>query len=346
MLSRALPALRLRPAQIALRTPVFVNSPRFYAKVGKPPSEPSPFQQRSQNTRQPPRSTQPSAENVPTGEDNVTAKASLDSSNSNSTFSDDVEETSQPQQPLPDLTKGIPSTLAAELNQARSHQKSHRASLNITEDPAEPVPGEEEGPPRERGPRPEYVSSSDKKKDAAFKYTYLFLGLSGLAYMLYLGRNWEDEELAQKHAETAPNGLSPMHFYHRIRARMGSTVSYYKDPVTAKLLPDEEKDPNFRMPFTLVLSLEDLLIHSEWSRTHGWRIAKRPGVDYFLRYLTQYYELVLFTSQPSATADQVLRKLDPYMMIRWPLFREATVYEDNGYIKVSFPRFVVLDESC
>lgn len=244
---------------------------------------------------------------------------------------------SQPQQPLPDLTKGIPSTLDAELNEAaRQYRKAHRSSHNITEDPAEPIPGEGEGegPPRERGPRPEYVSSSDKKKNAAFRYTYLFLGLGGLGYALYLGRNWESEELEQKHGENAPNGWGPMQVYNRIRARMGSTMSYYNDPVTAKLLPDEEKDPQFRMPFTLVLSLEDLLIHQEWSRAHGWRIAKRPGVDYFLRYLTQYYELVLFTSQPSATADQVLRKLDPYMMIRWPLFREATLYKDGGYIKV------------
>ena len=67
----------------------------------------------------------------------------------------------------------------------------------------------------------------------------------------------------------------------------------------------------------------------------GWRIAKRPGVDYFLRYLSAYYEIVLFTSQPSAVVDQVIRKLDPYSMIRWPLFREATLYKDGGYVKVS-----------
>lgn len=75
-------------------------------------------------------------------------------------------------------------------------------------------------------------------------------------------------------------------------------------------------------------------MHSEWSREHGWRVAKRPGVDYFLRYLNQYYELVLFTSVPSMMADQVLRKLDPFRIIRWPLFREATRYKDGEYIKV------------
>lgn len=34
-------------------------------------------------------------------------------------------------------------------------------------------------------------------------------------------------------------------------------------------------------------------------RAHGWRTVKRPGVDYFLSYLSQFYEIVLFTSQPT-----------------------------------------------
>ena len=32
-------------------------------------------------------------------------------------------------------------------------------------------------------------------------------------------------------------------------------------------------------------------------RQHGWRTAKRPGVDYFLAYLSQFYEIVIFTTQ-------------------------------------------------
>ena len=30
---------------------------------------------------------------------------------------------------------------------------------------------------------------------------------------------------------------------------------------------------------------------------NGWRTAKRPGVDYFLAYLSQFYEIVIFTEQ-------------------------------------------------
>ncbi len=48
---------------------------------------------------------------------------------------------------------------------------------------------------------------------------------------------------------------------------------------------------------TLVLDLDDTLVHSDWTRGRGWRTFKRPGAEDFIRQLVQYYELVVFTSQ-------------------------------------------------
>lgn len=233
-----------------------------------------------------------------------------------------------PQKPLPDLTQGIPSTLAAELD---ARAKDESPSLNLTEDPTLNDEYTEDGRGGD-GPKHEYVSSVDRKRErmAKIMYALFFLGLiGGTAHM---GRDWDTAEEERLHPET-PSGWGVQLFYNRIKARLSDLTSYYKDPTFEKLLPDE--DLQYRPPYTLVISLEDLLVHSEWSREHGWRVAKRPGVDYFLRYLSQYYELVLFTSVPSMMADQVLRKLDPFRIIRWPLFREATKYKDGEYIKVS-----------
>lgn len=239
------------------------------------------------------------------------------------------------QQPLPDLTKGIPSTLDAELKQTGPQQGQPSPSLNITEDPAEPVPSSAGGGGGGDGlPKNAYISSNERKKNALIKYTYLVVAGAFVGWTLYLGRNWESEEEERKHTD-APSGWRLGLFYGRAKARLASTLDYYNAPAFPKLLPDEEADPNLRAPFTLVLSLEDLLVHQEWTRESGWRIAKRPGVDYFIRYLSQYYELVLFTSQPSFIGDSVLRKLDPYRIIRWPLFREATLYKNGEYVKVS-----------
>ncbi|KAL2814539.1 HAD-like domain-containing protein [Aspergillus cavernicola] len=232
-----------------------------------------------------------------------------------------------PRKPLPDLTQGIPSTLAAELESRNKGRGS--GTLNLTEDPSR---FEEEYNDDGRGdiPKSGYESSLDRKRARMANVMYALFLLGSVGGMAYLGRNWDTVEEEREHP-SIPSGWGFGLWYSRVKARLGDLTSYYKDPAFPKLLPDE--DPNLRQPYTLVLSMEDLLVHSEWSREHGWRVAKRPGVDYFLRYLNQYYELVLFTSVPSMMADQVLRKLDPYRIIRWPLFREATRYKDGEYIK-------------
>lgn len=45
--------------------------------------------------------------------------------------------------------------------------------------------------------------------------------------------------------------------------------------------------------------LHDYAVGSaDMQRQNGWRTAKRPGADYFLAYLSLFYEIVLFTHQP------------------------------------------------
>ena len=232
----------------------------------------------------------------------------------------------QTQQPLPDLTQGIPSTIEFEMN-----ENAKRNPLNLTE--AEEPSQTSSGGGRGKGelPASAYISSSERKRLRFANYMYAsFVALVATGY-IYLGRNWEEEEEERAHPD-APSGWAFGLMWHRAKARLGDQLNYYSEPAFPKLLPNP--DPIFERPYTLVLSLEDLLIHSEWSREHGWRMAKRPGVDYFLRYLSQYYELVIFTSQPWAVADPVIRKLDPYHIVTWPLFREATLYEKGEYIKV------------
>ncbi|KAI9673602.1 MAG: mitochondrial inner membrane protein required for protein import [Caeruleum heppii] len=231
--------------------------------------------------------------------------------------------------PLPDLTRGIPSTLDAELDSQLSSERSSAGPLDLTESAAR---SSAESGGRGGGdlPRTSYISSIERRRNRNFNLMYAALLLFGVTGAVYLGRDWETEEEEKRHAD-APSGWGFGLFYHRAKTRLSHTLDYYKDPTSVKLLPDV--DPMFERPFTLVLSLEDLLVHSEWSREHGWRLAKRPGVDYFLRYLQQYYELVVFTSVPYFSAEPVLKKLDPYRVITFPLFREQTRYEKGQHVK-------------
>ena len=147
-----------------------------------------------------------------------------------------------------------------------------------------------------------------------------------------MGRPWESEEEAKAHSDI-PNDWTPGLMYARAAARINGQKAYYTEPTFQKLLPDKDKIPGGAPELTLVLSLEDLLLHSEWSTKHGYRPAKRPGLDYFLRYLSSQYELVIFTSVKSMDADPIVRKLDPFRLVMWPLFREATRFENGEYIK-------------
>jgi mitochondrial import inner membrane translocase subunit TIM50 len=251
----------------------------------------------------------------------------------------DAAETQEPTRPLPDLTQGIPSTLEYETIGSTTAGRPEGASLNLTEDPTQGSGG------RGRGelPASAYISSSERKRLKVANYMYATFAAASLFGYIYLGRNWESEDEERQHPD-APSGWALGLMWNRAKARTRDQLNYYNEPAFKKLLPDQSTDPMMYRPYTLVLSLEDLLVHSEWSRDHGWRMAKRPGVDYFLRYLNQYYELVIFTSVPWAMAEPVIKKLDPYHIVSWPLFREATLYKNSEYIKVcrSSHRFVLV----
>jgi len=250
----------------------------------------------------------------------------------------DPAEAEEPIRPLPDLTQGIPSTL--EYEATGSTTRSTISPLNLTE--AEEPQSSGGGRGRGELPASAYISSSERKRLKFANYMYAMFATLSVTGTIYLGRNWESEEEENAHPD-APSGWALGLMWNRAKARLGDQLNYYNEPAFRKLLPDP--DPIFERPYTLILSMEDLLIHSEWSREHGWRMAKRPGVDYFLRYLSQYYELVIFTSQPFALAEPVIRKLDPYHIVTWPLFREATFYENGEYIKVANPPSAPLTEN-
>ncbi|KAG5437613.1 hypothetical protein PCANB_000650 [Pneumocystis canis] len=177
-----------------------------------------------------------------------------------------------------------------------------------------------------------YKSTADVKREKMTLYMIWGIIIMIIGGTCYMGRKWSDEEIKQ--SENI-EGKESFTFIGRLKQRISSLLNYYNEPAFDKLLPDPLPEP-YQRRFTLVLDLDDLLIHSEWSREHGWRIAKRPGLDYFLSYLSQYYEIVIFTTQYSATAIPIIQKLDPYRSsLSASLFREATKYI-NGKLDLSY----------
>lgn len=230
--------------------------------------------------------------------------------------------TNTAQQPLPDLRQGISSTFGRETGQdSASSNPDLDALLN-------------QGGRRPREPyRPdEYETSTDRRRNRVANILYSTFAITGLIGSLYFGRPYST-------SDTVPAGLDPAYvsswspsaIWARVKSRSKSSVGYYTEPPTLTLLPP--RDPKQAPPLTLVLSLEDLLVHSGWTREHGWRTAKRPGLDYFLRYLSQYYEIVLFSTVPHHIGDPIVKKLDPVHLMQFTLFREATKFENGKHVK-------------
>jgi import inner membrane translocase subunit TIM50 len=113
-------------------------------------------------------------------------------------------------------------------------------------------------------------------------------------------------------------------------------------------MPDMPQD--IPIPHTLVLDLEKTLVSSSWDRKYGWRHAKRPGVDKFLRDMAQYYEIVLYSPSIDGVALPVVDSLDKEGCIRHRLFRDATHYYDGVHVKDlkrlnrNLKRMIVLDD--
>ena len=231
--------------------------------------------------------------------------------------------------------RAFPAATVRRLSQKPSDTPEDPAAAAAPEDPAAPTPEEpaaDRSAPRERSapdglPKSAYISTTDRRRNAMAKYS-AWASLSAVAGgFLLLGRALDEDE--QRAHPGVGAGWDA--YYDRVKARTNDFLSFYAEPPSTKLLPERSE---FSRPYTLVLALEDLLIHSEWTRDHGWRIAKRPGLDYFLAYLFQYYEIVIFTSQPDAVVAPIIAKLDPQPgFLSGHLFRADTRYVDGKYVK-------------
>lgn len=64
-------------------------------------------------------------------------------------------------------------------------------------------------------------------------------------------------------------------------------------------------------PKTLVLNLSDTLIKSEYVFGKGLVIHRRPGLNQFLKKMSQMYEVVLFSNDDPMFLSTVLPSIDP-----------------------------------
>lgn len=98
----------------------------------------------------------------------------------------------------------------------------------------------------------------------------------------------------------------------------------------------------------LVLDLDETLVHSSFTEipgadfeiplemqgeTHTVYVKKRPGVDEFLKRVSEWYEIVVFTASLALYANPVMDLLDPQNLVQLRLYREHCVLVGGCYVK-------------
>jgi len=85
--------------------------------------------------------------------------------------------------------------------------------------------------------------------------------------------------------------------------------------------------------YTLVLDLDETLLHfEELNETEG-QLSIRPGADQFLKEMFQLYELVIFTAGTEEYADWALMFLDNVSLIKHRLYRQHALPFNGYYVK-------------
>lgn len=101
---------------------------------------------------------------------------------------------------------------------------------------------------------------------------------------------------------------------------------------------------------TLCLDLDECLVHAEREEPDRFDyeidvqvrglgnfkifFTKRPGLDKFLKYVSENFELALFTASMEEYAKAVLEKIDPDGLIPHVLARkQCTFHEEEYYVK-------------
>ncbi|XP_072966832.1 uncharacterized protein [Typha angustifolia] len=128
-------------------------------------------------------------------------------------------------------------------------------------------------------------------------------------------------------------------------------------------LPNAEE----RRPITLVLDLDETLVHSTLEhcddadftfpvffnmKQHDVYVRRRPYLQMFLERVAEMFEIVIFTASQSIYAEQLLDKLDPYgKLISQRIYRESCTFSDGSITKdltilgVDLAKVAIIDNS-
>ncbi|XP_020251972.1 CTD small phosphatase-like protein 2 isoform X2 [Asparagus officinalis] len=128
-----------------------------------------------------------------------------------------------------------------------------------------------------------------------------------------------------------------------------------------------QKETTKRKPITLVLDLDETLVHSTLEycgdadfsfqvffnmKQHTVYVKRRPHLQTFLERVSHMFEVVIFTASQSIYAEQLLDILDPNRnLFSKRMYRESCIFSDGNYTKdltvlgVDLAKVLIVDNS-
>lgn len=102
-------------------------------------------------------------------------------------------------------------------------------------------------------------------------------------------------------------------------------------PGSIKTAPKKSLLPPMRSDreFTLVLDLDELLVHYEADSRGGGRTHTRPHLKWFLQTVSEHFEIVVFATSPQNYCDLILDQIDSGKWISHRLNKNHLTSEDG-----------------
>ena len=117
-----------------------------------------------------------------------------------------------------------------------------------------------------------------------------------------------------------------------------SSISTCKIPYNNDLKSENIPSPPFikipsKKKFSLVLDIDETISHT-LKLSCGCYFLLRPGTQNFLKEVSKFYEIIIFTSSPKKYADKILNKIDiDGDLISHRLYRNHVLYENGKSVK-------------
>jgi len=104
------------------------------------------------------------------------------------------------------------------------------------------------------------LSSIERRRRQMGRVSFGLFALGLLGGCVYLGREWTEEELVSRRSRGEDVSDSR---WGRTTSRFSSMFDYFSKPIWQELLPPMLPPPH-QKPYTLLLSIDDLLVTSTW----------------------------------------------------------------------------------